>query len=119
LDGKASHDPDGGRILGYSWTQLASNGGVTVPLAAAGTATPTFTAPLLPDGKPVMLIFSLRVIDSDGGAVSSNPALAYIVVKPEAANGPSSNSGGPGGINQQTIPIIPNTGNTVLVPRPR
>ena len=58
-----------------------------VTLIGANTATPTFGAPLLPNGNTAMLIFSLRVMDSDGGAVSSNPALVYVILKPNNITG--------------------------------
>ena len=145
LDGRMSYDPDGGTLVAYSWTQVPSSGGVPVTLIGANTATPTFSAPLLPSGNTAMLIFSLRVMDSDGGAVSSNPSLVYVILKPNNITGtPASGVGGtvpginqqnpqipptPGinqqnpqipptpGINQQNPQIPPTSGNAILSPR--
>jgi hypothetical protein len=130
LDGKASYDPDGGSILAYSWTQLPSAAGVPVTLSGSNTATPTFRATLLPNENTATLIFSLRVMDSDGGAVSTNPALVYVFVKHNSAviasgsGGTSSNPSIGGIINNRQAPvspppfsITPNTGNTIFAPR--
>ena len=79
-----------------------------------------------------MLIFSLRVMDSAGGAVSTNPSLVYVILKPNNITGtPASGIGStvPGinqqnppippnpGINQQNPPIPPNPGNAIFAPR--
>lgn len=41
-----------------------------------------------------MLAFSLRVTDSDGGAVSNNPSIVYVMVKHNPNNiGPTENTG--------------------------
>ena len=48
-------------------------------LQRANTATPTFVAPMIP--YDTMLAFGLKVLDSDGGAVSSNPTIVYVMVK--------------------------------------
>jgi hypothetical protein len=119
LDGRTSHDPDGGTVVAYSWTQLPSSAGVPVTLIGANTATPTFRAPLLPNGNPTLLIFSLRVMDSDGGAVSSNQALVYVTLKHNDTTGtPASGVGSPvSGINQQAPPIISKAGNAIFAPR--
>jgi hypothetical protein len=119
LDGRTSHDPDGGTVVAYSWTQVPSSAGVPVTLVGANTATPTFRAPLLPNGNPALLIFSLRVMDSDGGAVSSNQALVYVMLKHNNITGaPASGVGSPvSGINQQAPPIISKAGNAIFAPR--
>jgi hypothetical protein len=116
LDGRASNDPDGGTVVAYSWTQVPSNGGVPVTLIGANTANPTFTAPLLPNDNTATLIFNLRVMDSDGGAVSSNPALVYIILKHDNIVGaPASGVGSTVlGNNQQNPSITPNTGNAIF-----
>ena len=75
LDGTASYDPDGGRIVSYSWVQTA---GIPVLLNGAGTATPTFTAPIV--SSDTILAFSLKVTNNKG-IVSNNPAIVYITVK--------------------------------------
>ena len=114
-----AHDPDGGSVVAYSWTQEPSSAGVPVTLIGANTATPTFRAPLLPNGNTAMLIFSLRVMDSDGGAVSSNQALVYVILKPNNITGsPASGIGSAvSGINQQPPPITSKSGNTIFTPR--
>jgi hypothetical protein len=118
LDGRASYDPDGGNIVAYSWTQVPNSGGVPVTLIGANTASPTFRAPLLPNENTVMLVFSLRVMESDGGAVSSNPATVYVFVKNNIATSPASVAGStivaPA---QHTIPTLPNSGNSIFTPR--
>jgi hypothetical protein len=76
LDGRASYSPTGGVIVGYQWTQLTS--GVPVILTGADTATPTLTTPIVP--SDTVLAFSLRVLDNHG-AVSTNPAVVYVMVK--------------------------------------
>ena len=91
--------------------------GVPVTLIGANTATPTFSAPLLPNGNTAMLIFSLRVMDSDGGAVSTN-SLVYVILKPNNITGSSSGIGSTvSGINQQPPPITLKSGNTIFTPR--
>ena len=75
-------------IAAYQWTQvqIPSNIGVQHIYDAPwyckqgpNTATPTFVAPMLP--YDIMLAFSMKVLDSDGGAVNSNPAIVYVMVK--------------------------------------
>jgi hypothetical protein len=134
LDGRTSYDPYGGNIIAYQWTQILPASPTTAPtppgvsqqqppsiaviLQGANTATPTFIAPILP--YDTILAFSLRVMDSDGGAVSSNPAIVYIMAK---HNNPINNSPLIGGssntlgniiINpqhQQQQPLVPNNNN--------
>ena len=57
LDGSGSSDPDGDPLT-YSWTQTA---GPTVALSGAGTATPSFDAPV----GPATLEFELTVDDGE------------------------------------------------------
>jgi len=71
LDGSRSFDPDGDRIISYSWVQTS---GTPVTLTGANTATPTFTAPT----GATSLVFSLTVTDSTG-AVSSPSTVTIIV----------------------------------------
>ena len=83
-------------IIGYQWTQLPI--GVPVNIIGANTPTPTFKAPMLP--YDTTLAFSLRVISSDG-AVSSNTAVVYVMVKHYSGAGIS---GGGDSIQQQQPP---------------
>jgi PKD domain len=75
LDGTSSYDPNGATIEAYSWVQTA---GVPVLLNGAGTATPTFTAPIV--SSDTILAFSLKVMNNNG-IISNNPAIVYITVK--------------------------------------
>ena len=86
--------------------------GTPVSLNGANTATQAFTAPVV--ATDTVLAFSLRVVDNHG-AVSTNPAVVYVMVK----QNPNviSNSGATGGITpgttiiqpqQQQQPIVPN-----------
>lgn len=89
MDGTKSHDPDGGSIASYSWTQTA---GSTVTLTGANTAKPTFTAPKLT--ADTTLIFRLVVTDTDGGA-SSSPATTTVLIKKQVVTNqpPIANAG--------------------------
>jgi K319-like protein len=113
LDGRSSYSAYGEMIVGYQWTQLPN--GIPVILTGANTATPTFTGPLVP--TDAIFAFSLRVVDNHG-AVSTNPAVAYVMVNhhPNVV----SHSGATGGIipgstivqpqqQQQQQPIVPNS----------
>jgi hypothetical protein len=132
LDGRSSYDPDnyaaGGYannyinnygIAAYEWTQIpaTTNSGVqisTVILRGANTANPTFVAPILP--YDTILAFSLKVMDSDGRAISSNPAIVYVYVKHNPNNSsPTTGDNTPGiTVNpqetqqQQPQPLVPN-----------
>jgi hypothetical protein len=140
LDGRASYDPDNyvgagnannHGIAGYQWIQipLTYSGAQTpavITLQGANTPTPTFVAPILP--YDTILAFGLRVVDNDGGAVSSNPAIVYVYVKhnPIPNNNNPSIGGGSGGnvpgtiINpqQQQQPLVPNNNNNFVPAAP-
>jgi hypothetical protein len=90
---------------------------VPVVLTGANTATPTLTAPTVP--TDTVLAFSLRVVDNHG-AVSTNPAVKYVMVR----QNPNviSNSVATGGVTPSTAilqpqqqPIVPNN-NAVSPP---
>ena len=70
----------GGMGTTFEWTQV---GGPRVPLEAADTPNPTFTAPLLPTMEPVELVFGLRV--ADGPAVSPSDYAVITVVSTNRA----------------------------------
>jgi hypothetical protein len=129
LDGKSSYDPDnyaGGNannyinkgIAAYQWTQIPTTPGVRMPvvitLQGANTATPTFVSPILQ--YDTILAFSLKVMDSDGAAVSGNPAIVYVYVKHNPSNSSPTTSGNTPGITvnpqeqqqQQLQPLVPN-----------
>jgi hypothetical protein len=85
LDGKASYDPTpSNSIVAYQWTQLHT--GVSVTLAGANTATPTFSTPKVTADTP--LAFSLRVIDNHGN-ISTNTAIVYVMVRHNNSNIPA------------------------------
>jgi hypothetical protein len=124
LDGRASYDPDnyaaGGYannyinnhgIAAYQWTQIptptpTTTSGVQTPAVitpqGANTPTPTFVAPILP--YDTILAFSLKVMDSDGGAVNSNPAIVYVYVR----HNPNNNGPITGGSSGNTAGTIVN-----------
>ncbi|OGQ78446.1 MAG: hypothetical protein A3F90_04875 [Deltaproteobacteria bacterium RIFCSPLOWO2_12_FULL_60_19] len=62
LDGSASFDPDLDAIT-YSWVQT---GGTLVTLTGPDTATPSFTAPLIPGGVGGFEILTFELTVSDG-----------------------------------------------------
>jgi hypothetical protein len=74
LDGTKSYDPNGDPLQ-FLWLQLA--GGTTVPLLKNTTATPSFTAPSVPNTSK--LTFQLIVSD---GQTDSMPAYTYVTVQP-------------------------------------
>jgi hypothetical protein len=74
LDGTKSYDPNGDPLQ-FLWLQLA--GGTTVPLLKNTTATPSFTAPSVPNTST--LTFQLIVSD---GQTDSTPAYTYVTVQP-------------------------------------
>jgi hypothetical protein len=104
LDGRASYSPTGGVVVGYQWTQLA--GGVPVILTGANTGTPTLTTPIV--SSDTVLAFSLRVMDNHG-AVSTNPAVVYVMVKHSTSSIPTvaSNSINQPQEQQHKPPIVP------------
>ncbi len=140
LDGRSSYDPDNyalgassfgtsiiikNGIAAYQWTQVqipntsTSTPAVKSPvviLQGANSATPTFVAPILP--YDTMLAFSLKVLDSDGGAVNSNPTIVYIMIKHNPNNIGAIGGNTPGTTihqpQQQQQPIVPN--NNALSP---
>jgi hypothetical protein len=74
LDGTKSYDPNG-HNLQFLWLQLA--GGPTISLLNNATATPSFTAPSVPN--TATLTFQLIVSD---GQTDSTPAYTYVTVQP-------------------------------------
>jgi hypothetical protein len=111
-------------IAAYQWTQvqIPTNMGPQGPvviLQGSNTATPIFVAPILP--YDITLAFSLKVMDSDGGAVSNNPTIVYVIVKHNPNNiGPTTPGTTiiqPQELKQQQShpPIVPNN-NSILPP---
>jgi len=70
LDGSHSRDPNE-QTLTYAWTQLS---GTAVVLSDASSATPTFTAPILPSSSNLILTFRLTVNDGE------HPATDQVVI---------------------------------------
>jgi hypothetical protein len=88
LDGTASSDPNlPVQRLSFSWSQIAGPG---VTLAGATTATPTFTAPMVPPGAPVVMSFWLVVTNTSGlGATAQVDVTVSPVRAPVAVVGPT------------------------------
>jgi len=85
---------------------------VPVTLQRANTATPIFVTPMVP--YDITLAFSVKVLDSDGGAVNSNPAIVYVMVKHNPNNIGTTGGNVPGITaiqpqqqQQQLQPIVP------------
>jgi hypothetical protein len=75
LDGSASHDPAGGTITQYRWTQVD---GPPVQLAGADTVTPSFPAPV----APATLTLRLTVTNTAAQRrwmTSSSPSSRHLV----------------------------------------
>jgi hypothetical protein len=68
LDGRASTDPDGS-IAAYHWRQT---GGPARPLQNANAAVASFTAPQVPRGAHVDLVFELTVTDDRGATAADS-----------------------------------------------
>jgi hypothetical protein len=108
-------------IIAYQWIQLPV--GVPVNITNANTPTPTFTAPMLP--YDTTLAFSLRVMSNDG-LVSSNQAVAYVMVKHYSATNNIGSSSGvqqpqqqqqlSSQVQQQQQPIVPSQPQQSAVP---
>jgi K319-like protein len=75
LDGRNSFDPDGD-ALGYRWIQVA---GPAVALNDAETATPSFSAPLLPGGIGGGELLTFRLSVSDGVLTASDDVQVGVV----------------------------------------
>jgi len=91
LNGTASFDPNAAALpLSFAWTQVVPAGGTvpTVALAGANTATPTFTAPVVPPGGSLTLTFQLVVSNANG---TSTPSTVDVAVSPVVA--PVANAG--------------------------
>jgi len=80
LDGRNSQPAKPGTsITAYQWTQLPTPGAVPVNLIGGpNIPTPMFIAPTLP--YDTTLSFGLKVLASDG-SVSTNDAVAHVMVK--------------------------------------
>jgi hypothetical protein len=106
LDGTGSYDPDGGTITSYLWQQTGGN--PIVALSGANTATPTFTAPIVPSTTAISLTFRLTVRDSDGGASSSS---TVNVVIQKNTQPPIANAGSDQTVNQMSLVELNGTGS--------
>jgi len=62
LDGSKSNDPEGQK-LSYMWTQVS---GEPVVLSSVSSATPSFTSPIVANGEVKVLVFELKVFDTNG-----------------------------------------------------
>jgi hypothetical protein len=91
LNGTASFDPNAAALpLTFAWTQVVPAGSTAPAVALAGpnTATPTFTAPVVPPGGSLTLTFQLAVSDANA---TSTPATVDVAVSPVVA--PIANAG--------------------------
>jgi hypothetical protein len=62
LDGSKSNDPEGQK-LSYMWAQVS---GEPVVLSSASSVTPSFTSPIVANGEVKVLVFELKVFDTNG-----------------------------------------------------
>jgi chitinase len=74
LDGSGSNDPDGDRIVSYTWTVLKAPTGSSAQLLGSNAVRPL----LIPD---VAGLYVLSLIVSDGN-LSSSPAIVSFEVAP-------------------------------------
>ncbi len=82
LSGSAE-DPDS-EILTYSWKQV---GGEAVELSSTDEQQPTFTAPIVANGKVKVLVFELRVADENGRPSKDTTKVTVLPVNsPPVAN---------------------------------
>jgi len=104
LNGGNSFDPDKDPLT-HQWIQLA---GPPVVLAGADTATPTFTAPLLPGGVggPAILSFELTVSD---GALASTDEVDVVVE--QVNHPPVVNAGAPETVHSGTLVTLNGAGS--------
>ena len=62
LDGSKSNDPEG-QDLSYMWAQIS---GEPVVLSSMSSVTPSFTSPTVSNGEIKVLVFELKVYDTNG-----------------------------------------------------
>jgi PKD domain len=105
LSGLASYDPDSDPLT-YSWAQT---GGPAVALLGADTATPNFTAPLLPGGVSVGLVLTFRLDVSDGLLIAGDEVR---VVVEQVNHPPVADAGAPQTVNAGSIVTLDGTGST-------
>lgn len=101
LQGGASFDVDGD-ALAYRWTQTA---GPAVALVDAGSAMPSFTAPLV--GGDTALTFQLVV---DDGAVASSADTVSVLVQ-NVNQAPVADAGGSQTVNEGALVALNGTGS--------
>jgi hypothetical protein len=70
----------------YQWVQLPTIGRMPVTLTGTNTATPSFIAPKVLFDNTI-LAFGLGVLDNHG-AVSTNPAVEYVMIMHTTHNVP-------------------------------
>ncbi len=88
----SAEDPDSENLT-YSWKQV---GGEAVELSSTDEPQPTFTAPIVANGKVKVLVFELRVADENGHPVKDTTKVTVLPIN----SAPVSNAG-----DDQTVDV--------------
>ena len=102
LDGRNSFDPDGD-VIGYRWVQV---GGRAVVLSGADTATPSFTAPLLPGGLGGGELLTFRLTVSDGELTATDEVSVFVAQDNHA---PVADAGAPQTVRSRRLVTLDGT----------
>jgi hypothetical protein len=102
LTGGFSYDPDGDP-LGFQWVQV---GGPGVTLVGATTASPTFSAPLIPGGVGGVVTLDFELTVSDGVLAHTD---AVQVVVEQVNHAPVADAGAPQTVHSGTLVTLDGT----------
>lgn len=110
LDGQRSFDSDGDEPLLYSWLQQS---GTPVTLSGAGTATPSFVAPVLPGGisGTEILCFQLTVSDAAPGLGGLSSTDDVCMTVEQVNHRPMANAGGDQTRNEGSLVALNGSGS--------